>query len=68
VIDVHIPVHGHPKESATIAYITEGLDAVILSQSISRVYPGSIQLTIVGNPRDLGIAMERAVQMNGVVD
>lgn len=51
-----------------VGFITEGLDAVVLSQEVSTIYPGCVKLHIAGNDRDLGIATERAMTLGGVVD
>jgi hypothetical protein len=69
MIDIHVPTSGKVKSVASVAgYITDGLDAVVLSSGTSRVYEGCMVFRLTGNERDLRIATERAMEIGGVVD
>ena len=68
-MDLHVPTDKGVKAIASVVgYITDGLDAVVLSNSPSRVYEGYTLLVLTGNERDLAIAAERASRIGGVVD
>lgn len=64
MIEVHIPGTGPNVEN----FITKDLDAVVLDKSRSKVYPGSTMYRVAGNVQDLGIVVERASKIGGVVD
>lgn len=68
-MELHIPAS--PKLSslaATVAYVTDGLDAVVIAHRPSLLYPDSIHLVLAGNQRDLATAAERAKVVGGKVD
>lgn len=68
-MELHIPTS--PKLSAlaqVVAYVTDGLDAVVIAHRPSLLYPDSIHLVLAGNGRDLAIAAERAKRVGGKVD
>lgn len=68
-MDLHIPTESSVKGLASIVgFVTDGLDAVVISHEPSSIYDGSVHLVLAGNPRDLAIAAGRAINLGGVVD
>jgi len=68
-MDLHVPSENTAKALATtVGYITDRLDAVVISHEPSKIYEGSIHLVLAGNDRDLATAAERASRIGGVVD
>lgn len=69
-MDLHVPEpdQGVRGLQNLQKYVTDGLDAVVLDTTPSKVYPGAVMLRLAGNSRDLAIATERAAKIGGVVD
>lgn len=69
MIDLHVPTDGTVKNTASVVgYITDGLDAVVLTHEPSALYPGMVHLVVTGNGRDLSIATDRAQKIGGLFD
>lgn len=70
MIDLHAPLEekSAPALRDLIVYVTDGLDAVVISHNPSRVYQDFVLLVLAGNPRDLATAVERAAKIGGKVD
>lgn len=68
MIQIKIPTKAAVLASAnSVGFITDGLDAVVVENHYD-VENLCMHLTIAGNDRDLGIAMERAIKIGGEMD